>query len=222
MNDRRARAVIAAAVLLAAAVGGAGPVTPRPAAATSGAVTPLAPLPPGTPESFQQRLADIYSDFYGVPRTTVDLLLRAGLPDDDISVICLLSVTSTESTNALALYRLQKLSWADVFARLLTPGRLLAPPLKSRPAAERFARPLAIIAADPERPPRLTDNQVRDLVQLRVAVEYYALDPVAVAAWRDQGIASTRILLAQHVAAGGRPTGRRFHPAPGAPGASQR
>jgi hypothetical protein len=218
----RAHAVIPAALLLVLAVGGTGPLVPRSAAATAGTVTPLAPLPPGTPESFRQRLAEIYSDFYGVPRSTVDLLLRAGLPDDDVSVICLLSVMSTESTNALALYRLQKLSWADVFERLRTPGRLLAPQLRSRPAAERFARPLAIIAADPERPPRLTDDQVRDLVQLRVAVEYYALDPAVVAAWRDQGIASTRILLSQHVAAGGRSTGRRLQPAHGAPAASQR
>ncbi len=212
LTGRVRAALVPLAVIVAILVPLAGRSLPAAPAGGAAAATPLAPLPPGTPESFRQMLGDIYSDFYGTQRQAVDRLLRAGLPEDDISVICLVAATTSASVNGVAVLRLQGFSWTGIFEQLSVPAGVLAPRTHAHVPAERFARPLAVIAADPERPARLPDQHVRDLAQLRVAVEYYGLDPSAVATWREQGIPNSRILLSQHLAAGGRLLGRRLDP----------
>lgn len=174
-------------------------------------------LPPLPADALRLKLAAVYADYYATPIDGVERLVRAGIPDDDVSVICLVAATTTAPTSTLALMRLQKLSWAEIFERVRMPGRALVPVTKGARPGGRFSAPLAVIAADQERPPDLGDDQVRDLVQLKVAVEHFGLEPSLVAAWRDQGTTNARILLAQLFAGGGKTTGRKLQIAAGGP-----
>ncbi len=136
--------------------------------------------------------------------------MRAGIADDDVAVISLVGNASTSPASSLALLRIQKVPWADVFVRLAVPARVFLPSLKTKRPAGRYSRTIAIVMADPEAPARLSDDQVRDLAQLKLAVEYFDLDPALVTGWRDQGIPNARILLAHFYAGGQRPTGRKI------------
>ena len=198
---RRVHRLIAALAVLA--------LLPAGSTQVAAAVPALPPLPGVAPEVLRGALAEIYADYYSMDTAVVERLMRAGIADDDVSVIALVGNVSTSPTSALALMRIQKVPWADVFARLAVPGRVLLPTLQARRPAGRYAQAVAVITADPEAPARLSDNQVRDLVQLKLAVEYFALDPGLVTAWRDGGIPNARILLAQYYAGGRRPTGRK-------------
>lgn len=185
------------------------------ASAAHAATPPLPPLPPADPAVLRGQLAAVYADFYNTPADGIERLMRAGIPDDDVSIIALLGNASTSPASSLALLRIKRVPWADVFARLALPARVLLPTLKAKRPAGRYSQAVAIVAADPEAPAHLSDDQVRDLVQLKLAVEYFGLDPALVTAWRDAGIPNARILLAHFHAAGQRPTGRKVQILPG-------
>jgi len=164
-----------------------------------------------TADALPFKLAEIYADYYNVPRPDVERLVRAGLTTDDVSVICFVAVAGPSPVTTLALQRMRKVSWSDVLVRIGIPGRALVPVTENRIGGARYVRLLRRVAAAPDAPARaLDDDQVRDLVQLKVAVEYFGLDPADVAAWRDAGVSSSRILLGYYFAGGGRPNGRKL------------
>jgi hypothetical protein len=199
----RAARLAAFAALLAAVVGVAAPAAAAPAPA-------LPPLPTVAPDLLPLKLAEIYSDFYTVPAAQVERLVRAGLTTDDVSVTCFVAVAGPSPVTTLAIQRMQRASWAEIITAIGVPARALIPVTRSSRPAPRFAALLRRLAAAPDTPPALADDEVREIVQLKVAVEYFGLEPADVAAWRGAGVAASRILLAHYFAAGGGPTGRKL------------
>jgi hypothetical protein len=201
---------LAAGLLLAAGAAAAGE-RPRPAAAGRGG--PVAPaLPdgaPADPQVLSLQLAQVYADAFGLPLLDLERLVRAGFPDPDVAVIALASSAGATPLNNLALMRRNKASWREILREARVPARALLPVTTLRRPPARYAGALARLAANPDGAPSLGDAEIADLVFLKIAAEHFGMAPATVAASRNRGASGPRILLGQHRANNGQPTGRR-------------
>jgi len=108
---------------------------------------------------------------------------------DDLAVFLQICAQSRQAPEIVFNYRNQGLSWYDVGVRVGLPVEVWYVPVAVEPAWP-YAKPYKHYKKhkhDPEYVVRLSDRQVRDLVAVRMAHEYYGVAPEVAMDWRRGG-----------------------------------
>ena len=108
---------------------------------------------------------------------------------DDLAVFLQISAQSHQAPEVVFNYRNQGLSWYDVGARVGLPFDVWYVPVDVDPGWP-YATPYKHYKKhkhDPHYVVRLSDRQVRDLVAVRMAHEYYGVAPEVAMDWRRRG-----------------------------------
>ena len=108
---------------------------------------------------------------------------------DDLAVFLQICSQSHQSPNVVSNYRRQGMSWYDVGVRVGLPVEVWYVPVDRDPGPP-YAKPYKHYKKhkhDPEYVVRLSDRQVRDLVAVRMAHEYYGVAPEVAMDWRRGG-----------------------------------
>jgi hypothetical protein len=108
---------------------------------------------------------------------------------DDLAVFLQICSQSHQSPEVVFNYRRQGLSWYDVGARVGLPVDVWYVPVAVEPGWP-YAQPYKRYKKhthDSEYVVRLSDRQVRDLVAVRMAHEYYGVAPEVAMDWRRGG-----------------------------------
>lgn len=184
------------AVLLAVAVAllcHAWPGAPRLAAGTDGPVPSADAL--ADEQTRLDRLAAVYAAYYRRPLEMPARLLRLGLSPDDVSVVLFLAERASADPYAIASTRLRSgLAWHALMRAHNVRQSALAVRLdRSRPKSGPLARAYRVLAGQARGP--LTDDEVRDLVQLRLVTEHFGQRPSRVLARRAAGTPATDLVL---------------------------
>ncbi len=155
-----------------------------------------------------ERLATVYSGYYADHPAAAARLLRMGLPADDVSVTLWLAAAAVADPHAIASARLRTgVGWHELLRAYRVPPRALYVRLDGpAPLRGPFARPYRVLAGRARGP--LTDQEIRDLVQMRLLTEYYRLRPSRVIAARSAGRSTVELILEADRRSGSRPPGR--------------
>lgn len=108
---------------------------------------------------------------------------------DDLAVFLQICAYSRQSPDLVFNYRRQGLSWYDVGVRVGLPVDVWYVPVSFEPDGP-YAKPYKHYKKhkhDRHHAVRLTDRQVRDLVAVRMAHEYYGVAPEVAMDWRRGG-----------------------------------
>jgi hypothetical protein len=108
---------------------------------------------------------------------------------DDLAVFLQICSQSHQSPNVVFNYRRQGMSWYDVGVRVGLPVEIWYVPVAGDPGPP-YAKPYKHYKKhkhDPHYVVRLSDRQVRDLVAVRMAHEYYGVAPEVAMDWRRGG-----------------------------------
>ena len=123
---------------------------------------------------------------------------------DDLAVFLQICAQSRQSPQIVFSYRNQGLSWYDVGVRVGLPVDVWYVPVAVDPRPP-YAKPYKNYKKhkhDPQYAVRLSDRQVRDLVAVRMAHEYYGVAPEVAMDWRRGGsnvqVMMTREYRARH------------------------
>jgi hypothetical protein len=123
---------------------------------------------------------------------------------DDLAVFLQICAQSRQSPEIVFNYRNQGLSWYDVGLRVGLPVEVWYVPVRAEPAWP-YAKPYKHYKKhkhDRDYVVRLSDRQVRDLVAVRMAHEYYGVAPEVAMDWRRGGsnveVIMTREYHARH------------------------
>ena len=108
---------------------------------------------------------------------------------DDLAVFLQICSRSRKSPQVVHGYRQQGMSWYEVGMRVGLPVEVWYVPVAVEPIGP-YAKPYKHYKKhkhDPHYVVRLTDRQVRDLVAMRMAHEYYGVSPEVAMDWRRGG-----------------------------------
>ena len=108
---------------------------------------------------------------------------------DDLAVFLYICSRSSERPEGIDYYRRKGLSWYDVSVRAGVPYDAWYVEVNRSPGG-RYARPYGQwnrYKRDPRHVARLSDGEIRDLVAVRMAHEYYGVTPEIAMDWRRGG-----------------------------------
>jgi hypothetical protein len=141
-----------------------------------------------------------FSEYYKVEPRIVDGLVAQNVPNDDISVALFLANLAKVTPEAVIGYRAKGLSWADITGQLGVKPDVYFVGLPANPGPpygnawgywkKRRAQPPPVF--------NLADNDLRNLVQLRLVSQYYKVTPRTVIHWRGSGKDFSTIIADQH------------------------
>jgi hypothetical protein len=141
-----------------------------------------------------------YSDYYKVEPKVVEGLVAQKVSDDDISVALFLSNHAKVTPEILIGYRTKGLSWADITIKIGVKPDVFFVVLPANPGPpygkawghwkKRKAHPGLVFD--------LGDDDLRNLVQLRLVSEHYKVKPAEVIKWRGSGKAFDMIISDEH------------------------
>lgn len=140
----------------------------------------------------------VYSDYYRVEPAVISRLENKKLSSDDVAVALFLSTRVKVSPEVIATWRIGGSSWANITVRLglqpdiyfvSIPANVKVGPPYGRAYGYYWKKPKKFV---------LTDDEVVNLVQLRVVSEYYGYDPVVVMKWRESGERFDQIIVREH------------------------
>jgi hypothetical protein len=141
-----------------------------------------------------------YSEYYQVAPGIVDGLVAQKVPNDDISVALFLANLAKVTPEAVIGYRAKGLSWADITGQLGVKPDVYFAGLPANPGPpygkawgywkKRQAQPTTAF--------NLGDDDLRNLVQLRLVSQYYKVKPRTVVHWRGSGKDFSAIIADQH------------------------
>ncbi len=167
--------------------------------AVAGAADAPAP-PPGTEamaaeHARLERLAAVYAAYYRRRPEVPARLLRLGLSADDVSVVLFIAEKGVADPYAIASARsARKIPWHAIMRAHRVRLSALAVRLDGpRPKTGPYARAYRVLAGQTAGP--LTDDEVRDLVQLRLVTRHFGVRPSRVLARRAAGVRATALVL---------------------------
>jgi hypothetical protein len=156
--------------------------------ASSPGATPLSPV------------TVTFSEYYKVEPRIVDGLVAQKVSNDDISVALFLANLAKVTPETVIGYRAKGLSWADITGQLGVKPDVYFMGLPANPAPpygnawgywkKRRAQPTTVF--------NLADDDLRNLVQLRLVNQYYKVKPRTVIQWRGSGKDFSTIIADQH------------------------
>ena len=117
---------------------------------------------------------------------------------DDLAAFLYICSQSSERPEGIDYYRRKGLSWYDVSVRAGVPFDAWYVAVNRNPRG-RYARPYGNLnryRQDPRHVARLSDQEIRDLVALRMAHEYYGVTPEIAMDWRRGG-ADVRTIMSR-------------------------
>ena len=117
---------------------------------------------------------------------------------DDLAVFLYICSKSSESPDGIDYYRRKGMSWYDVGGRAGVPFDAWYVDVDRNPSG-RYARPYGQYRRyrqDPRHVGRLSDREIRDLVAVRMAHEYYGVAPEVAMDWRRGG-ADVRTIMSR-------------------------
>lgn len=158
------------------------------------------PLPPGAEAlaaeaARRDRLAVVYGAFYRRPTDVPARLLRLPLSADDVSVVLFIAERGSADPHAVAAARLAKrVPWhALMRAHGVRPSALLVRLDGPRPTKGPYAHAYRVLGGRVRG--SLTDDDIRELVQLRLVTRHFRLAPSRVVARRTAGVRPTDLVL---------------------------
>lgn len=141
-----------------------------------------------------------YSDYYNVEPKVVDGLVAKQVSEDDISVALFLSNQAKVTPEVVIGYRTKGLGWADITIKLGVKPDIYFTVLPANPGPpygkawgywkKHKAQPTLAFS--------LGDDDLRNLVQLRLVSEHYKVKPEEVIKWRGSGKAFQAIISDEH------------------------
>ncbi len=141
-----------------------------------------------------------FSEYYKVEPRIVDGLMAQNVSNDDISVALFLANLAKVTPETVIGYRAKGLSWADITGQLGVKPDVYFVGLPSNPGPpygnawgywkNRRAQPPPVF--------NLADDDLRNLVQLRLVSQYYKVTPRTVIHWRGSGKDFSTIIADQH------------------------
>ena len=154
----------------------------------------------GTVATPRMAISATYSDYYKAEPKVVEGLVAQKVSDDDISVALFLSNQAKVTPEILIGYRTKGMSWADITIKLGVKPDVFFVVLPANPGPpygkawghwkKRKAHPALIFD--------LGDEDLRNLVQLRLVSEHYKVKPAVVIKWRGSGKAFDMIISDEH------------------------
>jgi len=128
---------------------------------------------------------------------------------DDLAVFLYICSRSSERPEGIDYYRRKGLSWYDVSVRAGVPFDAWYVTVNRNPGG-RYARPYGQwdrYKQNPRHVSRLSDREIRDLVAVRMAHEYYGVTPEIAMDWRRGG-ADVRTIMTREYRTRHRDDGR--------------
>lgn len=164
-----------------------------------------------TPEGITE-IGFVYSEYYRIPPAVVVDLERRRLPEDDISVLLFLSARARVAPEVILRWRLGGESWWLITERLrLDPVTVYYVPIPEHvrpgpPFGKAYGyfrqhhqkKGLASRLVEKQSGHLLDDDDIRNLVQLRLVSEYYGYRPEYVMERRGGGEHFGRIIRTEH------------------------
>jgi hypothetical protein len=154
----------------------------------------------GIVTSPRMAVTSTYINYYKVDQKTVDGLVAQKVPDDDISVALFLSNQAKVTPGVVIGYRTKGMNWADITIKLGVKPDVYFAVLPSNPGPpygkawgywkKHKAQPTTVFT--------LGDDDLRNLVQLRLVSEHYKVKPEEVIKWRGSGKAFDVIISDEH------------------------
>ncbi len=154
----------------------------------------------GTVATPRMAISATYSDYYKAEPKVVEGLVAQKVSDDDISVALFLSNQAKVTPEVLISYRTKGLSWADITIKIGVKPDVFFVVLPANPGPpygkawghwkKRKAHPTLVFD--------LGDDDLRNLVQLRLVSEHYKVKPEEVIKWRGSGKAFQAIISDEH------------------------
>jgi hypothetical protein len=154
----------------------------------------------GTVATPRMAISATYSDYYKAEPKVVEGLVAQKVSDDDISVALFLSNQAKVTPEILIGYRTKGMSWADITIKLGVKPDIYFTVLPANPGPpygkawghwkKRKAHPTLVFD--------LGDDDLRNLVQLRLVSEHYKVEPAEVIKWRGSGKAFDWIISDEH------------------------
>jgi len=151
----------------------------------------------GTP---RMAISATYNDYYKAEPKIVEGLVAQKVSDDDISVALFLSNQAKVTPEVLIAYRTKGLSWADITIKIGVKPDVFFVVLPANPGPpygkawghwkKRKAHPTLVFD--------LGDDDLRNLVQLRLVSEHFKVKPAEVIKWRVSGKAFDMIISDEH------------------------
>jgi hypothetical protein len=117
---------------------------------------------------------------------------------DDLAVFLYICSRSSERPEGIDYYRRKGLSWYDVGVRAGVPPDAWFVEVDRNPGG-RYSRPYGQwnrYRQNPRHVVRLSDQEIRDLVAVRMSHEYYGVSPEIAMSWRRGG-ADVRTIMAR-------------------------
>ena len=154
----------------------------------------------GTVATSRMAVTATYSNYYKVDQKTVDGMVVKKVSDDDISVALFLSNHAKVTPDVVVGYRTKGLSWADISIKIGVKPDVFFLVLPANPGPpygkawdhwkKRKAHHALIF--------NLGDEDLCNLVQLRLVSEHYKVKPAEVIKWRGSGKAFDMIISDEH------------------------
>jgi hypothetical protein len=141
-----------------------------------------------------------FGEYYKVEPRIVDGLVAQKVSNDDISVALFLANLAKVTPETVIGYRAKGLTWADITGQLGVKPDVYFVGLPANPGPpygnawgywrKRRAQPPPVF--------NLADDDLRNLVQLRLVSKYYKVKPRTVIHWRGSGKDFSTIIADQH------------------------
>jgi hypothetical protein len=154
----------------------------------------------GTVATSRMAVTATYSDYYKVDQKTVDGMVVKKVSDDDISVALFLSNHAKVTPDMVVGYRTKGMSWADITIKLGVKPDIYFTVLPTNPGPP-YGKAWGYWKkhkAQPTMAFTLGDDDLRNLVQLRLVSEHYKVKPAEVIKWRGSGKAFDMIISDEH------------------------
>lgn len=154
---------------------------------------PPIPPPPGDFEAMRQ----VMMDFFRVPVSTIkELEGSVPVPSLNLPVVLFIAHHSHVSPNLIITWRKAGNSWLQIAGRLKLPATIFFTTLPEGRIGPPYGRAYGYYwkhKRDPQVPIVLSDEEISDLVQLKICSSHFGLPPRQIISLREKGMPFSRI-----------------------------
>lgn len=137
-----------------------------------------------TPEA---RIRFVYSEYYNVEPDVIYECEHMGIPIEDVPVVLFISRKARVRPAVIIKWRLAGMSWYDITIKLrLKPDIFIVPMPAHVHVGPPYGRAYGYWRKHKAIKIRLSDEEIREFVHLRIVSEYYKLEPERVIKLREK------------------------------------
>lgn len=137
-----------------------------------------------TPEA---RIRFVYSDYYNVEPDVIYQCEHMGIPVEEVPVVLFLSKRSRVKPEVIIKWRLAGMSWHEITIKLkLNPDIFIVPIPVHIKVGPPYGRAYGYWRKHKHLKIKLSDEEITELIHLRIASEYYKIKPEEVLKRREK------------------------------------